>query len=357
MSSLRVGLLGAGDVAERHVRGLLSAGSVALVAVYDPATGRAETLGGRLGFERTAADARQVIDADDVDLVLVLTPHHLHAEQSMAALRAGKHVICEKPMACRVEECDAMLECAAACGRRLFVSHALRCDFFFRVALERLREGALGRLTLGSIRWFTDEFARLETPGHWKGTTERSGGGVLIDGGCHVADLANALFGRPLRVHAMGGLLVASREGLGEDTAVFSVEFASGAVCSFALSFVAGSAMREERFACGMDVDLYGTEAHLGGGYRIRDDVVRRYAREHRQGEPERIHVDDGRTEAGEVDARIVEALRTGEEPPVTALEARNALAVVEAAYRSLRSGAAEDVDWRQSSVATDRGD
>jgi predicted dehydrogenase len=349
MPAIRIGLLGAGDIAERHLRGLEAAGGVTLVTVCDPVRDRAESLARRHSFERVAASEREVVAGGDIDLVLILTPHACHAGQAIEALCAGKHVICEKPMACRTADCDAMLDAARRSGRRLFVTHSLRAEFFFRVAAARLRSGALGRLTLASFRWFTDEITRLDDPAHWKGTIEVSGGGVLIDGGCHVADLGNAFLGRPRRVQALAGLLVASRPGLGEDTAVFSVEYESGALASVALSFVAGEGLRQDRFACGLDLDLFGTQGHIEAGYRIREASFRRWCREHRRGQADTEHVDDGRSSGSDLDRWLIEALRGEREPPLTALDARNAVAVVEAAYRSLQSGRSEEVEWQEA--------
>jgi predicted dehydrogenase len=344
-----IAVLGAGDVAERHVKGLVAAGGVRLVSITDVVRARAEALASRYGFERVAPSAEAAFAARDVDLVVVLTPHDLHAPQATAALSAGKDVLCEKPMARTLAECDAMLAAARASGRRLFVTHSYRADFFYAQARARVDAGALGKLTLGAFRWFTDEIARLEDPAHWKGTRERSGGGVLIDGGCHVADLGNAYFGRARRVQALAGRLVARREGLGEDTAAFAVEYASGALATFTLSFVAGSAFRGRRFAAAVAVDLYGTQGHIESGLSVRDDDFRRYVREHRSGEPDRAFVPDGRGTLGDIDTALLRAMR-GEAPaPVTALDARNAVAVVEAAYRSLASGRTEEVDWREA--------
>lgn len=345
---IRIAILGAGEIAVRHVEGFQRTRDVKLVSICDPIAERATELAKSADFERVDAHADDAITADDIDLVLVLTPHDLHAPQVIAALEAGKHVICEKPMGRTVAECDAMLDAAERTGQQLFVTHVLRTMFFFSKAHERLAAGALGRLTLGSFRWYTDELFRLDDPSHWKGTVDVSGGGVLIDGGCHVSDVGNWLFGRARRVQAIGDKLVATREGVGEDTVVFQVEYESGALASYALSFVAGSGLRPRRFACGMDVDLYGTEGHIEGGYRFRDEEHLHYLTEHHRGEADHAHPVDTTNVYGDIDVAIVGALR-GERPsPVTTVEARNAVAVVEAAYRSLASGATVDVDWRE---------
>jgi len=345
-ASLRIGVIGAGDIACRHAEGLRREPNVRLVAVAEPDPGRRMEFASRYGIERATADYRELLRGNGLDAVLVLTPHHLHQPMVVEALRARKHVICEKPMARTAAECDAMLAEAASSGAALFITHSLRCDFFYQTAARRIAEGALGRPVLGSFRWFTDEIERLDDPRHWKGTLDRSGGGVFIDGGCHVADLGNAIFGKALRVSAAGARLVARLPDRGEDNGCLLVEYASGATCSFSLSFTAGKAFRKQRFGAGMMVDLYGTEGHLEGGYLLVDDKFRRWCTEHHPGS-EAIHYPPPEDEDRTIDRDFVCSILTGARPPVTAVEARNAVAVVEAAYRSMQSGRIEDVDWR----------
>ncbi len=346
----RIGVLGAGEVAARHIEGLLAVDGAELEVVGDPVVARAEALAARFDARRTTSDADAILTDGDVDLVVVLTPHWLHTRQVIAALEAGKDVICEKPMATSVADCDAMIDAASTADRRLGITHALRSELFYEHALESCRDGRLGDLTLASFRWYTDEIERLDDPSHWKGTLDESGGGVLIDGGCHVADIANAFLGRAQRVCAFGGRLVSRRDGVGEDTAAFSVEYESGAIASFAISFVAGRALRQKRFACGLDMELWGTDGQIEGGYRMREESFRRYCREHRCGEPDRAWVDEGDRDEGHIDTQILQAFTSGAELPVTPIDARNAVAVVEAAYRSIETGTTQDVDWAASS-------
>jgi predicted dehydrogenase len=347
-SELRIGIIGSGDVAVRHMDGILRTAGVRLTAVAEPVEERRLSFARQHSVPLAVADYKLLLASPEVDLVFILTPHYLHGPMTLDALRAGKHVICEKPMAPSLAECDRMLDAARAAGLQFHITHSLRTDFFYRTASARVRAGALGRLIAGSFRWFTDEAARLNEPGHWKGTKDRSGGGVLVDGGCHVADLANALFGRAARVQAFGSKLVARRPEVAEDTATLSIEYESGALVSVLLSFTGGAALRSrDGFGAGMIVDLFGTEGHIEGGYVLRDVDLRRFCREHRTGEPDLGHFYDGKGRHGDIDLALLRAFRGEAPPPVTALEARNAVAVVEAAYLSLASGRVAEVDWR----------
>lgn len=341
-------VIGAGDVADRHIEGLLREPGARIVAVAEPDPGRRARFQARYGVEQATAHAEGALDLPGVQVALVLTPHDLHEPVVLEALRAGKDVLCEKPFAPTVAACDRMLAAAKAAGRRLYVTHTYREEFFFKVSRERLGSGELGRPLGASFEWFTDEEERLETPGHWKGTRARSGGGVLIDGGCHVADVAHGLLGRARRVQAFSEKLVARREEVGEDTAAFTIEHEGGALSTCLLSFTWGRAFRGRAgFAAGMRATISAATGRLEGGFQLRDADFRRWCREVRPGVGDLDHYYDGRGRPGDIDCALLAALRSLAPPPLTALDARNAVAIVEAAYASIEAGRAVEVDWR----------
>jgi predicted dehydrogenase len=349
MNEVRLGIIGAGDVAIRHMDGLRRTQGVVVSAVAETLEDRRVAFAKEHRISVATGDYKTLLTSPDINTVLILTPHHAHCAMTLEALEAGKHVICEKPMAPTVAECDRMLDLAQKRGLQLLITHSLREEFFTKVARRRVAAGVLGKPLGSSVRWFTDEEPRLNDPTHWKGTKDRSGGGVLIDGGCHVADLLNSLLGRAKRAQGLSTKLVALRGEVAEDTACFSVEYASGALASVFLSFTAGSSLRPAGgFAAGMTVDVYGTAGSLQGGYQVRDGDFQRWCHERRTGEPDLVHYNDGRTRHGDIDVALLKALRGEAEPPVTAIDARNAVAVVEAVYESLAAGRTSDVKWRE---------
>lgn len=348
MNETVIGVVGAGDVAWRHMEGLRRVEGVKVVAVAEPNAERREAFAREYRPGTAVGDYRLLLTMKEVNTLLLLTPHDLHVSMTLEALEAGKDVICEKPMAPVLADCDVMLDAAGRRGRQLFITHSLRTELFYQVVSRRMREESPGRLLGASFRWFTDEESRLNDPGHWKGTKKSSGGGVLIDGGCHVADLANAFLGRARRVTALASKLVARRDAVAEDTAAFVIEYESGALASVYLSFTAGSSLRKAGgFAAGLEADIFGSSASFQGGYSLRDGVFPRWCTERRTGRPDVAHPYDGKAAAGDIDVAILRALRGEAPPPVTALDARNAVAVVDAAYQSLGSGSAAEVDWR----------
>jgi scyllo-inositol 2-dehydrogenase (NADP+) len=193
---IRVGLLGHGQAgAILHAPLIEAAGDFRIVAV---ATSRAETLAERRDAPRQETDARAVIEADDVDLVVIATPNALHVEQAAAALEAGKHVVVDKPFALSAADADRLITLANARGRMLTVFHNRRLDGDFLGVKQAITAGEIGELVLFEARW--DRF-RPVPPHSWKNSADGRAG-VLWDLGAHMVDQALQLFGRPDHVAA-----------------------------------------------------------------------------------------------------------------------------------------------------------
>ena len=189
---MRVGLLGCGWIQDFHARAIRElGGEVAAVANHRLPT--AEAFAERHGIERVTTDWRAVATDPTIDAVVVGTPNALHAEQSVAALEAGRHVLVEKPMAVTVAECDAMLAAASGSGASLMVAHCWRFHDDVRAVRDRIAAGELGEIVKtrgygvhagwGPDGWFTDPAL--------------AGGGALLDMGVHAIDTARFLLGDP----------------------------------------------------------------------------------------------------------------------------------------------------------------
>jgi predicted dehydrogenase len=157
---------------------------------------RAEALGvaTATGFEAALADG-------GVDAVVLCSPHRLHADQIVAAARAGKHVFCEKPLTTSAAEARAAIEAVTAAGVQLGIGHERR----FEPAVLRLREmcrtGALGVPLVFEGNFSQDKFLDLD-PDNWRLSNEHAPVGPLSATGIHLVDLAIAIFGRPVEVWA-----------------------------------------------------------------------------------------------------------------------------------------------------------
>jgi 1,5-anhydro-D-fructose reductase (1,5-anhydro-D-mannitol-forming) len=152
-----------------------------IVAVVSASAERARAFAAETGAARACTTLDQALEDDDVEAVYVGTTNELHAEQAIACLRAGRHVLCEKPLALTLDDADAMLAAAAAAGRTLAVNHHLRAS----AALERLREQA-GAPRL--IRAFHRCHVRPERRGNWRFADPARGAGAILDLTTHTAD-------------------------------------------------------------------------------------------------------------------------------------------------------------------------
>jgi predicted dehydrogenase len=201
----------------------------------------------RLGWPVWETDWKRLVERDDVDLVDVCTPGSSHAEISIAALEAGKHVLCEKPLANTVDEARAMAAAAAkaaAIGVRAMVGFNFRRVPAVALARELVAAGRLGAIRHVRGAYLASHAADPEFPLVWRLQAEQAGSGALGDLGAHAVDLAQYLAGdRIAGVSALTETFVRERplaDGSGargpvtvDDAALFNARFAGGALGSF----------------------------------------------------------------------------------------------------------------------------
>jgi predicted dehydrogenase len=245
---LRAGIVGAGFIGAVHARSaLLAGGRVAAVAASSEASARAAAA--RLGADRAAASAEQLVVADDVDVVHVCTPNHLHVPLARAALEAGKHVICEKPLALDDAGARGLVELAAARGLWGAVPFVYRYYPMVREARERLRGSRL-RLLHGT---YLQDWLSQPGDGDWR--VERRLGGrsrAFADIGSHWCDLAEFVSGQRIARLAARTAAVVPPRGT-EDVAVVQFETDAGTLGSVVVSQV--SPGRKNRLWIEWDAD------------------------------------------------------------------------------------------------------
>jgi predicted dehydrogenase len=211
----------------------------------------------RLGWAAAETDWRALIARDDVDVVDICTPGDSHAEIAVAALEAGKHVLCEKPLANTVDEAEAMAEAAErahARGQLAMTGFNYRRVPATALARRMVEEGRVGALRHVRVSYLQDWLVDPDFPLTWRLKKEYAGSGALGDLGAHAVDLAQYLAGepiagvsaltetfvreRPIMEGASAGLAAAGGgTGRGpvtvDDAALFTARFASGALGSF----------------------------------------------------------------------------------------------------------------------------
>lgn len=228
-SPLRFAVLGCGVIGELHARTVQSlAPRAELAAVVDEVPERAKDLADKTGVEAVTS-LQKVLGRDDVDAVTICTPSGMHAEQAVAVLDAGKHVVIEKPLDINLAQARKVLQAEQRSGRTAMVVSQRRHARANQLVHEAARSGRFGRLTsaTASMSWWRSQ--GYYDSGDWRGTWALDGGGALMNQGIHAIDLFVWFMGEPVEVYAWAECLAHERIEV-EDTAVATVRFANGAL-------------------------------------------------------------------------------------------------------------------------------
>ena len=179
--------------------------------IVDVTDGAAEEARRRFGFDEASSDWRAVVNRPDIDVVDICTPNNVHAEIAIAAAKAGKHIICEKPLARTVEEARAMTDAAKAAGIIHMVAFNYRRTPAVALAKKFIDEGRIGRILNFRGTYLQDWSADENGPLSWRFQKKIAGSGAVGDIGTHVVDLAHYLVGPIAEVIAMTHTYVKTR--------------------------------------------------------------------------------------------------------------------------------------------------
>lgn len=230
ISPVKWGLIGCGDIAGKRVApALKTLPSSELVAVSSRRPEAAAAFAQTFGVAKHYDHWRTLLQDPEVEAVYIATPVHLHQEQTIAAALAGKHVLCEKPMALCVAEGDRMLD---VCSRQP-VTFSVAYYRHFYPLIHRMKElidtGSLGAISLIQINAFSPFQTQPGQPRHWLLQKALSGGGPMMDIGCHRIEVLLHLLGPVAGVKALTTRAVYQDRDV-EDTAVAVMEMHSGAI-------------------------------------------------------------------------------------------------------------------------------
>lgn len=279
MKKLRVGVIGLG-VGSGHAANYLMHPSAELAAIADPNEKRLHTIGDKHGVASRYTDGMAMLRKEKLDVVSVATPNKFHMPYTIAALRAGAHVLCEKPMAMNAAEARKMLAVARKAKRRLMINFSFRFSPQSWALKKQVDAGVLGEIYCARSIWHR----RRGMPGFggWFGQKALSGGGPLIDLGVHRLDLALWLMGYPKPTWVMGSTYNAIGKRLAreqkktfdvEDLAAAMIKFENGASMILEASWAANIKEREL-----METRLLGTKGglvqrNIGEGYELEAEL------------------------------------------------------------------------------------
>src|SRR5256714_8626019 len=227
MEKLAWGLIGCGDIARKRVApALRDSADCDFVAVSRERGALVESFAREFGATKWYSAWQDLLLDQEIDAVYIATPVNLHVAQTIAAAEAGKHVLCEKPMAMNVSECDRMITACRANKVKLGVAYYRH----FYPVIERVKEiiqaGEIGAPVLAQINAFESFNPTKDHPRYWLLRKDRSGGGPMFDFGCHRIEVLTNIFGAISDVRAITANVLFQREV--EDTAMALVQFESG---------------------------------------------------------------------------------------------------------------------------------
>ena len=320
---LRIGLIGCGGIASAHLAAYRENAHTEVAAVADIRPEAARAVAGKAGAT-AYTDYRQMLASEGLDGVSLLTPPDRHRAIAEAALAAGIHVLCEKPMAGSSTDAQAMADAAAAAGRLLLVAQCHRFHEPVRRARTRIEAGDLGQVSTYRNRF-----------GYLRGTPDaatRGRGGVLLDNGSHSSYLFRYLAGEPGSVSAWGP---PSQLGQVEDLCVCSLQLETGDGVGGFIE-LDGAAR-----PCPNAIEVFGTAGSVTVDYSGGPSLFR-------PAEGESVSLDDPGLEGShrfqrEVD-HFVACIRGHEEPEIGAAEGVADLLVLEAAYRAMCTGQRQEL-------------
>ncbi len=335
MRQYGIGIIGTGSIAGAHLGGYRADPRARVAAVADIDLDKARQFAAVAG-EGVAAygDYRELLRRDDIDLVSVCTPPFTHAEITIAALEAGKHVLVEKPMAASLDEADAMIAAARRHGRKLAVVFQYRWRHDWMKAKRLVSDERFGRILFGKVDclwWRGPEYYAM----WWRGTWERECGGATINHAIHHIDAFLWYMGEAEWVYATMGAVDHDIEV--EDFSAAIVRFRSGATGQITSTVAARHNLDR--------IEIFGSKASLTLPWSVyavasQPNGFPRANTEHKAAiEAFMADVELGpQGHAGQI-ADFLNALDTGGDPLVDGVEGRRSLELVTAIYKSASTG------------------
>lgn len=272
-NQLRAGLIGYG-IGKVYAAALRSVNMyypalppVKLVAVATSSEASGKLAVEQAGFARYTTDYRQLLASDDIDIVVIATPHYLHRVMLLAALPTSKAIYTDKPLANNLREAREIVAAARALGRDAQLSFTLRYCPAIRYAHELLQAGRLGEIYSFRLSYYRSSYRNPEKPLRWKAEMAKSGGGVLSDLVPHLADLLTWLVGMPEQIAAQSRTFIQERPAAKGSKERIQVDTDDHAIIQAALPGGAIGTIEAGRLIAGaissVTVEIYGSNGSL----------------------------------------------------------------------------------------------
>jgi predicted dehydrogenase len=337
------GVIGCGGIAARRTipEAKAIAQNAEIVSVMDISADRAATVAREFNIPHACTSEEELL-RQELDAVYIATPQHLHCAQAIASAKAGKHILCEKPIAISLEEVDRIEEAVNRAGVKFMLGFCMRYNVYNVKARELVQSGALGQMVMGRAQltcWFPP------IPGAWRQDVRLSHGGSLIDMGTHCLDLLEWIMGaRITEVTGFQDRLTHRYPTQIEDTSTIVLRFSNGAHGIVDNYFNLPDAAAQNA------LELHGTKGSLLGQGTIGQDptgrmfsIIQEAETSYDADQVRNVHVDreEYRLEGRPLYGNLIELFSANiiedTEPLVPLQDGRHSVQVVDAIYRSVR--------------------
>jgi predicted dehydrogenase len=343
LQSAGFGILGLGVIAEFHVQAIKEITGCRFAAGFDTVPGRAAAFCEKHGGT-PYEDLSAFLADKDIDIITIATPSGLHLDGTLAAVRAGKHVIVEKPLEITTARCDAIIAEADINKVQVGTVFPSRYHAPSRIIKKALEEGRFGKIALADaqIKWYrTQEYY---DSGKWRGTWQFDGGGALMNQGIHAVDILRWFMGEVKEVFAYTGTLAHERIEV-EDCAAAALRFASGALGVIEATTGAYPGFLKKIEICGasgcVTMEEESITAWQFADERPEDESIRRdYGSAAATGGGVSDPAAIGHHGHRMLFESFVTALRENRAPDIDGKEGRKAVEIIEAIYRSAKTHA-----------------
>jgi len=332
---IRVAVVGTGGISPAHIESYLQfPDRCRIVALVDIVPSKAQQKKEKYNLDCDVYDDHHaILDREDIDLVDVCTPPFVHAEISINALRAGKNVVCEKPMAASLEECDAMIRARDESGKKLTIIAQNRFRKEIRDIRELVKSGIAGKVRDVRIDSFWHR-AHCYYDLWWRGTWEKEGGGCTLNHAVHHIDMLGWIMGLPQRVTSVLANTGHDNAEV-EDLSVSIMEY-PGALATVTASVVHHGEEQQLVFQCekaklSAPFDCFASICHANGfPEKQPDEGFRKQVEDYLDSLPPVAFSNH----PGQLESMLT-AIETGCEVPITGEEGRRTIELITAIYES----------------------
>ena len=223
---INVGVISCSNMAKGHMRGVIRHPHAELVAICDIDVEKLNATGDAFNIERRYTDYKELLAQPDIDAVIIVTPDREHKDMAIAALEAGKHVLCEKPLALTREECVEIAEAVKKSDKKFMVGQICRYTPAFKAAKEIIDRGDIGELMFVESEYAHD-YEKILKPGNWRWDPLRNG---VVGGGCHAVDLLRWVAGDPEEVQAYSNHKIFDPDLPYDDTTIAIMKFPNNVI-------------------------------------------------------------------------------------------------------------------------------